>query len=167
MVSSGVLDDKTLVTVHALVLVRLLNSPLANVGPFFSSLVRLVLARVILLGSRSLPSLLPALGELLKERGLKSGRLQRRELLAGARQNEVARRLANSIGTYGELGELNGNRRSLGLLSVGSTSQHGCRHGGGDSIELHFVERLFGGKPGMELRRSVKKKERVSRCGIK
>lgn len=51
MVSSGVLNNKTLVALHALVDLGLLNSPLANVGPFL-----LVLA--VLLGVGRRPSLL-------------------------------------------------------------------------------------------------------------
>jgi hypothetical protein len=71
VVGSGVLDDKTLVAFHAFVDGGLLNCPLADVCPF------LVAALGVLLGVRRLPPLLPVVGELLKEGGLKLGRLQR------------------------------------------------------------------------------------------
>lgn len=68
MVSGGVLDDKALVALNALVDSRLLNGPLANVRP-------LLVALCVLLGVRGLPPLLPVVGELLEERRLKLGRL--------------------------------------------------------------------------------------------
>jgi hypothetical protein len=70
MVSSRVLDNKTLITIDSLVLNGLLDGPLADVCPF------LLGASCILLRVRGLPSLVPIVGELLKEVGLKCGRLQ-------------------------------------------------------------------------------------------
>lgn len=74
MVSSRVLDNKTLLALHTLIFSRLLNCPLANVGPFL--LFTLLRASCVLLGGGGLPTLLPALGELFKERGLKCGGLK-------------------------------------------------------------------------------------------
>ena len=62
--SSLVLQHKTFVAVQALVDKRLLNLPCSNVCPFL--LVRLG----VLLGVGCLPSGLPVVGELLKERGV-------------------------------------------------------------------------------------------------
>lgn len=72
MVSSRVLNDKTLVALNALENGGLLNSPLANICPLL-----LVLASVlhVLLGVRGLPSRLPIVCELLKEGRLEVGRL--------------------------------------------------------------------------------------------
>lgn len=71
VVSGRVLDNQALVTFHALEDVRLLNSPLANIGPL------LILIRVlcVLLGVGRLPSRLPVIGELLKERSLEGSGL--------------------------------------------------------------------------------------------
>lgn len=69
VVGSSVLDNKTLVTLHALVDSGLLDGPLADVGPFF------LRALGILLGVGRLPPLLPVVGELLEEWGLELGRL--------------------------------------------------------------------------------------------
>lgn len=63
MMSSRVLDNETLVTFHALELNGLLNGPLANIGP----LLFLFRASGVLLGMGWLPTLLPAIGELLEE----------------------------------------------------------------------------------------------------
>jgi len=60
MVSGSVLHDQTGITLHALVNRRLLDSPLADVGP-------LLIALNVFLGMRGLPPLVPALGELLEE----------------------------------------------------------------------------------------------------
>lgn len=79
VVSGGVLDDKTLVALNSLVLVGLLNSPLANVGPFLF-LLSLVGAASVLLGVRRLPSRLPVIGELLQEVRLDGGRLRNENL---------------------------------------------------------------------------------------
>lgn len=68
--SSGVLDNKTLVALHALVDGGLFDSPLANVGPF-------LLACVTLLGVGGLPPLLPVISELLEEGSLQLGGLNR------------------------------------------------------------------------------------------
>ena len=65
---SSILDGKTLVTLHALVDLGLFNSPLADKSPFLVSLVGTL---EVLLSMRGLPSLLPVVGELLKERCLK------------------------------------------------------------------------------------------------
>jgi hypothetical protein len=70
VVSSRVLDDQSLVALDALVLGGLLNSPLADVGPFLVLLVGSVLLSV-----GRLPSLVPVVGELLEEVGLQGGRL--------------------------------------------------------------------------------------------
>lgn len=75
VVSSRVLDNKTLVTLHALVDLGLLDSPLADVGPFL-----LVLA--VLLGVGRVPSGLPVVGELLKERSLEGGGLEKKKPLS-------------------------------------------------------------------------------------
>ena len=63
MVGSLVLDNKTLLTLHSLQDVGLLNCPLANVGPL------LIGAGGILLGMGRFPSLLPVVGKLLDEAG--------------------------------------------------------------------------------------------------
>lgn len=70
MVGSLVLDDKTLVALNALVDVRLLDRPLANVGPLL-----ILLALQVLLGMGRLPPRLPVVGELLKEGSLEGSRL--------------------------------------------------------------------------------------------
>lgn len=75
MVSSGVLDDETLVALHSLEDGGLLDGPLPNIGPFLALLVGSGRA---LLRVRGLPSLLPVVGELLKEVGLDGGGLQNR-----------------------------------------------------------------------------------------
>jgi len=72
MMGGGVLDDKTLVALHALVDSRLFYRPLANVGPLLIFLG----ASCVLLGVRRLPPLLPVVGELLKKRSLELGRLE-------------------------------------------------------------------------------------------
>jgi hypothetical protein len=69
VMGSRVLDDQTLVTLHALVDGRLLDSPLANVGP-------LLLTGVVLLRIGRLPPGLPVVGELLEEGSLELGRLR-------------------------------------------------------------------------------------------
>lgn len=71
MVSGRVLDNKTLVALDSLELDGLLDGPLANICPFLI----LVGAGGILLRVGGLPSLLPIIGELLKEVGLEGGRL--------------------------------------------------------------------------------------------
>ncbi len=68
VVGSRVLDDKTSITLNSLVDSRLLNSPLADVGP-------LLIALDVLLGVGRLPPLLPALGELFYEWPLDLARL--------------------------------------------------------------------------------------------
>lgn len=72
MMSSGVLDNKALVSIDAFVLSRLFDSPLADICPFFFGLVR---TSHILLGVGRLPSLIPIIGELLKEVRLQRGGL--------------------------------------------------------------------------------------------
>jgi hypothetical protein len=72
MVSSGVLDNKTLVTFHSLEDMRLLYSPLSNICPFLILLAR---AFCVLLGMGRLPSGLPVICELLDEVGFYGGRL--------------------------------------------------------------------------------------------
>jgi hypothetical protein len=76
MMSCGILDNKTFVTLHALVDMRLFYSPLSNVCPF------LILVRTpcVLLGMGWLPSCLPIVCELLEEVGLELGRLRRKKL---------------------------------------------------------------------------------------
>lgn len=70
VVSSLVLDHKTLLALHSLEDIRLLNSPLANICPL------LIGAGRLFLGMGGLPSLLPAIGELLDECiGFQSSRL--------------------------------------------------------------------------------------------
>ena len=68
MVSGSVLHDQTGIALHALVNRRLLDSPLADVGPLF-------IALNVLLGMRGLPPLVPALGELLEEWSFELGGL--------------------------------------------------------------------------------------------
>jgi hypothetical protein len=63
MMSCGVLDHKTLVTFHALVDMRLLDSPFSYVCPFLI----LVGTLRVLLGVGRLPSRFPVVGELLDE----------------------------------------------------------------------------------------------------
>lgn len=75
MVSSGVLDNETLIALHSLVDDGLLDGPLADVGPFLTLLVG---AGRVLLRVRGLPSLVPVVGELLKEVGLDGGGLRDR-----------------------------------------------------------------------------------------
>lgn len=72
VVSGGVLDNKTLVALHSLVDGRLLDGPLADVGP-------LLVVAGVLLGVGRLPSGLPVVGELLKEGSLEGGGLLRQE----------------------------------------------------------------------------------------
>lgn len=72
MVSSGVLDNETLVALNSLVDDGLLDGPLADVGPFLTLLFG---AGRVLLRVRGLPSLVPVVGELLKEVGLDGGGL--------------------------------------------------------------------------------------------
>ena len=89
MVSSGVLEHKTLVTLNASILERLLNSPFADVSPFlWLFVVRLCLG--ILLSMRRLPSLLPVVCELFEEGGFDGGRLfGRKERLAVFAKREL------------------------------------------------------------------------------
>ncbi len=68
VVGGGVLDNKTLVTLHSLVDGGLLNSPLADVRP-------LLIILGVLLGVGRLPPLLPVIGELFQEGSLELGRL--------------------------------------------------------------------------------------------
>lgn len=70
VVSSLVLDDQALVTLHALEHGRLLNGPGSNVCPF------LVIGLDILLCVRRLPSVLPVVCELLEEWRLELGGLE-------------------------------------------------------------------------------------------
>jgi hypothetical protein len=72
VMGSGVLYDKTLITLHALEDMRLLDSPLSDVCPFLILLAR---AFSILLSMGRLPSGLPIVCELLEEVGFDSGRL--------------------------------------------------------------------------------------------
>ena len=69
VVSGRVLDDETLVALHALQDGRLLDGPLAHVGPVF------LRRRILLLSMRRGPPGGPVLGELLQERRLQRGRL--------------------------------------------------------------------------------------------
>ena len=69
MVSSRVLKNKTLITLHSLVDLGLFNGPFTNVCPL------LLVGGGVLLGVGRLPSLLPVIGELLEEVGLEGGRL--------------------------------------------------------------------------------------------
>lgn len=70
VMSSWVLDNKTLVALNSLEDSGLLNRPLANVSPV---LIRL---GVILLGVGTLPAGLPVVSELLEEGSLEGSRLQ-------------------------------------------------------------------------------------------
>ncbi len=76
VMSCGILDDKTFVTLHALIDMRLLYSPLSDVCPFLI----LVRTSCVLLGMGWLPSSLPIFCELLEEVGLELGRLRRKKL---------------------------------------------------------------------------------------
>lgn len=67
VVGSGVLDNKTLIAHHTLVDFGLLNSPLADVRPLLLGVLGTL---HILLRVGRLPSLLPVVGELLKEGSL-------------------------------------------------------------------------------------------------
>jgi len=80
VVSGRVLDNKTLIALHSLVDGRLLDRPLADIGPFL-----LIFARAghVLLGVRWLPSLLPVVGELLEEASLDGGGLKDRVSIGG------------------------------------------------------------------------------------
>jgi hypothetical protein len=69
VVSSRILDNKTLVTLDTLEDGRLLDGPLANVGPI------LIGFGVLLLGVRGSPTFLPVISELLKERSFEGGGL--------------------------------------------------------------------------------------------
>jgi hypothetical protein len=69
VVSSLVLDNETLVALNALQDGRLLDGPGTNVRPL------LIIGLDVLLRVRGLPSALPVVCELLKERSLESGRL--------------------------------------------------------------------------------------------
>ena len=71
MVSSGVLDDKSLVALHALVGGGLLHGPGTDVGPLLVTLG----GGGVLLGVGRLPPFLPVISELLKEVGLEGGGL--------------------------------------------------------------------------------------------
>jgi hypothetical protein len=73
MMGRGILNHKTLITLHSLVYIWLLYSPLANICP----LLIIIRALGVLLGMRRLPSLLPVICELLNEVCLESGRLQK------------------------------------------------------------------------------------------
>jgi hypothetical protein len=75
VVGSGVLDDKTLIALYSLVLCGLLNSPFTDICPFL-----VLLVGVVLLGVGGLPSLVPVVGELLKEVRLDGGGLKEEEL---------------------------------------------------------------------------------------
>jgi hypothetical protein len=96
MVSSRVLDNKTLITIDSLVLNGLLDGPLANVCPF------LLRAGCVLLCVRGLPSLVPIVGELLKEVGLKCGRLQDNALAVNWSRLKLL--MTRIRGNHGELG---------------------------------------------------------------
>lgn len=69
MVSSRVLENETLITLHSLVDLGLFDGPFSNICPL------LIIGRGILLGVGRLPSLLPVVGELLEEVGLESSGL--------------------------------------------------------------------------------------------
>lgn len=141
MVSSRVLDNKTLITVDSLVLNGLLDGPLANVCPF------LLGTGCILLRVRGLPSLVPIVGELLKEVGLECSRLKNHALAVNwSRLKLLMTRLRGYHGelgwasrTYSECGNLvgNGGRSLLDVLGVDVARKHGSRHGRRDSVQLH------------------------------
>jgi hypothetical protein len=100
MMSCSVLDDKTLVALHALVDMGLFYSPFSDICPF------LILVRTlcVLLGMGWLPSGLPIVCELLKEVGLELSRL-RRNVLACHFRNWVFV-ILGLRGTYSEGREL-------------------------------------------------------------
>ena len=79
VVSSLVLDDQSLVTLHALEHRRLLDSPGTDVRPL------LIVGLDILLRVRRLPPAFPVVGELLQERGLEFGGLQHIVSIANSR----------------------------------------------------------------------------------
>jgi hypothetical protein len=97
----GVLDDKTLVALHALVDGGLLNRPLADVRPF------LVGTLGVLLGVRGLPPLLPVIGELLEEGALELAGLQsmRVSMLASGRVANAGRS-STGLAAQGDWGKL-------------------------------------------------------------
>jgi len=72
VVGSLVLDDETLVANHAIEDMRLLNSPLSDVGPLFFTGGTLFL---FFLCVRWLPSRVPVIRELFEEGGLQLGGL--------------------------------------------------------------------------------------------
>ena len=84
VMSSSVLDNKTLVTFHSLEDVRLFYSPLSNICPF---LILLAGTLGVLLSMRRLPSGLPIIGELLEEVGFDDGRLSRAKSATQWRRN--------------------------------------------------------------------------------
>jgi hypothetical protein len=71
VMGSSVLDNETLVALHALEDMRLLYSPLSNICPFLI----LVRALGVFFGMGWLPSSLPIVCELLNEVGFDSSRL--------------------------------------------------------------------------------------------
>jgi hypothetical protein len=74
MMGGLVLDDQTFVALNALQLGRLLDGPVADVGPFLLGAGACLL---FLLGVRRLPPCVPVICELFKERGLQTGGLSR------------------------------------------------------------------------------------------
>lgn len=145
VVSSSVLDNKTLVALNALEDGGFFNGPLADVGP----LLVLLLAIRLLLGVRGLPAGLPVIGELFKEVGLDGGRLQARKASASLSSTRTWRRSRECAGvrgnrgvaTYGESGDLGGDRGRLsvlGLLSMDIASKESGGRNRGNSVELHL-----------------------------
>jgi hypothetical protein len=82
VVSGRVFHNETFVTIQTLEDDGFLDSPLANIGPFFLGTLH------VFLGVRGLPSFLPVICELLKEFSLEVGRLSyTKSRLAGARHH--------------------------------------------------------------------------------
>ena len=74
VMGGGVLYHKALITFHTLIDMWLFNSPLADICPF---LVRFIRAFHVLLSMGRLPSIFPAICELLQEIRLDGGGLAR------------------------------------------------------------------------------------------
>lgn len=95
MMSSLVLDDEALVTLHTLQHGGLFYRPGADVGPFF---VSLVLVALLLLRMGRLPPRLPVIRELLEERGFNRGGLVPGDALARDAQTLPAERRTVNVG---------------------------------------------------------------------
>jgi hypothetical protein len=121
VVRGRVLDNEALVAVDALVLVGLLDRPLADVGPFL--LCVLVGAAGVLLGVGRLPPGLPVVGELLEEVRLDGGGLSDWwELSAAVHDIPSSKKLAPSWSQAPTFGSFSKDEREGKLtVKVGSS----------------------------------------------